>query len=88
MRRNHANTLLDNTPSLLLFSSLSTPPFRSVKLRSKQKDCLACSGKCYMNELDYVQFCGGPPINWQEKGQVVGSPDQRIYPVVCEHAQP
>ncbi|KZF26767.1 hypothetical protein L228DRAFT_243281 [Xylona heveae TC161] len=63
------------TPSLLLFSAYGSPPFRSIRLRSRRANCLACSALspesgCITKEslssgsLDYVQFCGvTKPVN-------------------------
>jgi len=52
-------------PSLLIFSSNSTNPFRMVRLRSRRPDCFACSAKAQLTResltsgsLDYVAFCG------------------------------
>ncbi|KAI9814817.1 MAG: Urmylation protein [Pycnora praestabilis] len=52
-------------PSLLLFSASGSPPFRSVRLRSRRASCQACSASASITEesvtsgsLDYVQFCG------------------------------
>lgn len=52
-------------PSLLLFAGTSNPPFRSVRMRGRRKDCFACSAESSLTleslrsgSLDYVQFCG------------------------------
>ena len=52
-------------PTLLMFSAYSTPPFRSVRLRTRRKDCAACSSQANITRhsltsgsLDYVTFCG------------------------------
>jgi adenylyltransferase and sulfurtransferase len=58
-------------PSLLLFSGTSLPPFRSVRMRGRRKDCFACSTASSLTRetltsgsLDYVQFCGvTAPLN-------------------------
>ncbi|KAH6691500.1 molybdenum cofactor synthesis protein [Plectosphaerella plurivora] len=58
-------------PSLLLFSGTSIPPFRSVRMRGRRKDCFACSAASSLTRetltsgsLDYVQFCGvTAPLN-------------------------
>lgn len=58
-------------PSLLIFSSTSISPFRSVRLRTRRPDCYACSMKAELSienlesgSLDYVAFCGEVnPIN-------------------------
>lgn len=52
------------SPSLLLFSAYSNPPFRSIKLRGKRKGCPSCSDTATITEeslksgsLDYSTFC-------------------------------
>lgn len=52
-------------PSLLLFSAYSTPPFRSIRLRSRRMNCVACSPEATITldtitsgSTDYVAFCG------------------------------
>lgn len=52
-------------PTLLMFSAYANPQFRSVRLRSRRKDCAACSGQASITKesltsgsLDYVAFCG------------------------------
>lgn len=54
-----------NEASMLLFSSNSSPPFRTIRLRSRRKDCFACSEAAGLTleslssgSLDYVLFCG------------------------------
>ncbi|KAL5526864.1 hypothetical protein ACEPAF_8591 [Sanghuangporus sanghuang] len=74
--------LHDHKPSLLIYSALAFPPFRSVKLRSRRKNCPACGeegeriGK--ISELDYVAFCGGPRPDWVERGLVTDGSRRRI----------
>ena len=53
------------SPSLLLFSAGSTPPFRSVRMRGRRPDCFACSARSTLTlealaagSLDYAEFCG------------------------------
>ena len=53
------------TPTLLLYSAYSQPPFRSVRLRGKRPDCLSCSASSTITRqslnsgsLDYEFFCG------------------------------
>ncbi|KAJ4394493.1 hypothetical protein N0V93_003711 [Gnomoniopsis smithogilvyi] len=71
-------------PTLLLFSGATpgAPSFRSVKMRSRRKDCFACGQDGEANltldtlrsgSLDYLAFCGGmsAPIK-------VLAPEQRI----------
>ncbi|EJD06485.1 uncharacterized protein FOMMEDRAFT_165272 [Fomitiporia mediterranea MF3/22] len=74
--------LHDGKPSLLVYSALASPPFRSVKLRTRRKNCPACGdegeriGK--ISELDYITFCGGPRPNWVQRGLVVNNSRRRI----------
>ncbi|TFK86712.1 hypothetical protein K466DRAFT_663574 [Polyporus arcularius HHB13444] len=74
--------LYDGKPSLLMFSALGMPPFRSVKLRSRRAACPACGvegetvGK--IEETDYVAFCGGERPDWVARGLVEGTEDSRI----------
>lgn len=71
--------------SMLLFSSNGTPPFRSVRLRSRRKGCFACSAESQLSlnslksgSLDYALFCGiGVPSNILE-------PEERISAVEYE----
>jgi adenylyltransferase and sulfurtransferase len=66
-------------PSLLIFAGMSSTPFRSVRMRSRRKDCFACSASSSLTidalrsgSLDYVQFCGlSLPVN-------VLKPEERI----------
>ncbi|KAF9533718.1 hypothetical protein CPB83DRAFT_844426 [Crepidotus variabilis] len=70
--------LHDETPALLIFSALGTPPFRSIKLRSKKESCLACGKSPRIpSSTDYVQFCGGPAPDWVSLGQSSGKANQR-----------
>ncbi|CAL1715726.1 unnamed protein product [Somion occarium] len=71
-------------PSLLIFSALSTPPFRSIKLRSRRPTCPACgdAGERIgeISETDYVAFCGGPRPDLVSRGLESGKdPDRRIH---------
>ncbi|KAF5367194.1 hypothetical protein D9758_004067 [Tetrapyrgos nigripes] len=74
--------LHDGTPSLLLFSALGIPPFRTIKLRSRKPTCPACGEEGQklgeISNIDYVQFCGGAAPDWEKSGLVEGSPDRRI----------
>ncbi|KAF9267672.1 hypothetical protein L218DRAFT_970555 [Marasmius fiardii PR-910] len=74
--------LHDGKPSLLIFSALISPPFRSIKLRSCKPTCPACGDEKQrvgeIEEIDYVQFCGGTAPDWQERGLVEGNKDERI----------
>jgi adenylyltransferase and sulfurtransferase len=54
-----------STPSLLLFSSSGPTTFRSMRMRGRRKDCLACSSTSALTLetlksglFDYLQFCG------------------------------
>ncbi|KAK0126518.1 Urmylation protein, variant 2 [Cadophora gregata] len=65
--------------TMLLFSAISNPPFRSVRLRSRRTNCFACSSSAGLSlesltsgSLDYVLFCGvTSPIN-------ILNPEERI----------
>jgi adenylyltransferase/sulfurtransferase len=58
-------------PTLLMFSAYSSPPFRSVRLRSRRADCAVCSSQATITQhsltsgsLDYIAFCGiTTPVN-------------------------
>ncbi|KAH7919367.1 hypothetical protein BV22DRAFT_1075308 [Leucogyrophana mollusca] len=74
--------LHDGKASLLLFSALTMPFFRSIKLRAKKPTCTSC-GEGGMKlgaieETDYVAFCGGLRPNWEERGLSAGHPGSRI----------
>ncbi|KAG8839503.1 Urmylation protein, partial [Serendipita sp. 405] len=75
----------NGTPSLLLFSALDLPPFRTVKIRSKRPQCPACGteteGGPKIEETDYVAFCGGRPTDWETAGMTVGENTARKYPM-------
>lgn len=66
-------------PTLHLFSAFNPQPFRSIRMRTRRKNCMACSAQASISKesllsgsLDYIQFCGvSSPIN------VLGS-DERI----------
>lgn len=50
-------------PNMLLFSAFQQPMVRTVGLRRRRKDCLACSGQVDKQAIrsgrfDYVAFCG------------------------------
>lgn len=69
-------------PSLLIFSALSNPPFRSIKLRPRRSDCVACSSTSKnlldIGQVDYVQFCGGERPDWEFRGLQDGERGMRI----------
>ncbi|KAH9028520.1 hypothetical protein EDB84DRAFT_1588903 [Lactarius hengduanensis] len=64
--------LQDGQPSLLVYSALGTPPFRSVKLRKRRATCPACGTEGQkvgtIEDIDYVQFCGGDRPDWETLG--------------------
>ena len=72
----------EGPPSLLLYSALSVPPFRHVKLRSRSQDCSACSVEAVeatpLSSYDYVAFCGGERPNWIERGLISSGNRKRI----------
>ena len=74
--------LSEGKPSLLMFSALGVPPFRSVKLRAKRPTCAACGSEGEMvgsiAETDYVALCGGQRPDWLSRGLLEGSPHTRI----------
>ena len=52
-------------PTLLIFSALSFPPFRSVRIRTRRNDCAVCSSKATVtsdtlnrDSYSYQKFCG------------------------------
>lgn len=74
--------LLDGKSSMLLFSALGVPPFRTVKLRSRKPTCPAC-GKDgekigQLEDVDYVAFCGGQRPDWEKIGLQQGDSAPRI----------
>ncbi|KAF9046269.1 hypothetical protein BJ165DRAFT_1139329 [Panaeolus papilionaceus] len=74
--------LHDNEQRLLIFSALSSSPFRSMKLGPKKATCPACGvdglkvGQ--ISETDYVQFCGGPRPDWESRGLIEGNAGSRV----------
>ncbi|KAF5375527.1 hypothetical protein D9615_009176 [Tricholomella constricta] len=82
--------LHDKKPTLLLFSALGSPQFRTIKLRSRKATCPACgtaddkSG--IIQDTDYVQFCGGPRPDWEKRGLVNGEAGARVSSKVLEAA--
>ncbi|KAI0084103.1 hypothetical protein BDY19DRAFT_898999 [Irpex rosettiformis] len=69
--------LHEGKPTLLLYSALSTNPFKSVKLRTRRPTCPACGveGQKFgtIAATDYVAFCGGPRPDWETLGLYEGS---------------
>jgi len=74
--------LHDNKASLLIYSALSTPPFRSIKLRSRRAACAVCGSDSNkvgsILSTDYVVFCGGARPDWEARGMASGIADSRI----------
>lgn len=70
----------DGNASLMLFSAMSIPPFRTIKLRARKPTCAACGVDELgaIHEADYVAFCGGPHPDWQAMGLVPGNAGDRI----------
>lgn len=70
------------SPSLLIFSAYSSPPFRSIRLRSRRANCATCSANATVTldtitsgSTDYVFFCGTTsPVS-------LLSPRERISPL-------
>jgi adenylyltransferase/sulfurtransferase len=84
----HADPCLpysDMVASLLLFSSLGSPRFRTAKLRKRNPTCPACGrvGQklSTIETTDYVQFCGGQTPDWESQG-LIARPDYRIPAMV------
>ncbi|KZT02887.1 uncharacterized protein LAESUDRAFT_729662 [Laetiporus sulphureus 93-53] len=54
--------LHDKKPTMLMYSALSTPPFRSVRLRSRRPTCHACGNERekedIIEEMNYVHSAG------------------------------
>ena len=77
----HPDASADTPPTLLMYSAYSNPLFRTVRLKGKRHDCIACSQHATITRetlqsgsLDYVAFCGArPPIN-------LLSDQERIHP--------
>ncbi|EAW12915.1 HesA/MoeB/ThiF family protein [Aspergillus clavatus NRRL 1] len=76
-------------PSLLIFSAYSTPPFRSIKIRSRRANCAVCSAEASVTvetlktgSTDYVFFCGvaGP--------ETLLRPEERITPLEFKKKHP
>lgn len=63
-RKSQQNTQLPQ-PSLLLYSATDTTPFRTVRLKGRRANCVACSHTATITpesltsgSLDYAAFCG------------------------------
>lgn len=68
------------TPFLMLYSAYNFPPWKSVKVRKRQKTCAVCGDEPTISrelvesgKIDYSEFCGSP-------SQVVLEDGQRITP--------
>ncbi|KAI0667802.1 hypothetical protein C8Q78DRAFT_1081688 [Trametes maxima] len=74
--------LHDGRPSLLMYTALSVPPFRSIKLRSRRATCPACGVEGErigaIQDTDYVAFCGGERPDWVSRGLAEGSSGDRV----------
>jgi len=72
----------DGPPSLLVYSALGSPPFRSIRLRKRRASCPACGTEGEkvgtIEDIDYVQFCGGDRPDWENLGLQPGTADSRI----------
>ena len=72
----------DKKPSLLIYSALATPPFRSIKLRPRKPTCPTCGtleeklGTIWQS--DYVHFCGDPRPDWEKHGLVMAGARARV----------
>ncbi|KAK2463486.1 hypothetical protein APHAL10511_004572 [Amanita phalloides] len=73
--------LHDMKPSLVLFSALNLPFFRTVKLRSRKSNCVACRepkiSKLF-KDTDYIQSCGGDKPDWELLGLQPGNSRNRL----------
>ncbi|KAI9307565.1 hypothetical protein BJ944DRAFT_157798 [Cunninghamella echinulata] len=68
-------------PSFLIFSALSNPIFRTMKLRNKKNNCDICSEQPKITKLiDYVEFCGSGADD-KNTSQSILKPDERITPM-------
>lgn len=76
----------ETSPSFLIFSAYSTPPFRSIRLRSRRANCAVCSATANVTvdtitsgSTDYVFFCGTTsPTPFL-------SPEERVSPSAYIH---
>ncbi|KZT02882.1 uncharacterized protein LAESUDRAFT_814944, partial [Laetiporus sulphureus 93-53] len=82
MSVNSKRELIDGKPTMLIYSALSTPPFRSIRLRSRRPICPACGNEREkvgtIEEMDHVMFCGGERPDWVGKGLMEDRPGSRI----------
>ncbi|CAO3587525.1 unnamed protein product [Absidia cylindrospora] len=87
-----ATGLHSGEPSFLIFSALSNPMFRTMKLRNKKKECSICGEHPTITQLiDYVAFCGSGADDKNTTQAVLG-PDERInvkeYHQILQQEQP
>ncbi|KZO95344.1 hypothetical protein CALVIDRAFT_516108 [Calocera viscosa TUFC12733] len=63
-------------PTLLIYSALASPMFRSLKIRPKRNDCPACGREGGARELvekgEYVALCGGMREDLEGSGKRKG----------------
>ena len=68
---------------MLMYNALTTPCFRSIKLRTRRPNCPACGTVPqservgHIKETDYVAFCGGPRPDWVGRGVVDADDTER-----------
>ncbi len=76
------SVIQEQQPALLIYSALSTTPFRSVMLRKKRPDCLACGersdARALIDQADYVEVCGSLPPDYEALGYTKSEPGHRI----------
>ena len=71
------------SPTLLLYSAYSFPPFRTIRLRGRRPNCPSCSASATINRqsftsgsLDYASFCGlTSPVNILSDGERISAPE-------------
>lgn len=68
-------------PCFVTFSALHSSPFLAIPL-AKTPTCPACGKEGErigeIQDIDYVQFCGGPAPDWEHEGMVNPGSDYRI----------
>ncbi|KZS99927.1 uncharacterized protein LAESUDRAFT_732764 [Laetiporus sulphureus 93-53] len=74
--------LHDRKSTMLIYSALSTPPFRTIRLRSRRPTCPACGNEREkvgtIEEMDYAMFCGGERPDWVSRGLIQDRSGSRI----------
>lgn len=82
-------------PSLHIFSAYSSPPFRSIKLRSRRANCAVCSAERQVTLdtlrsglTDYVFFCGSvsPEAVLTAEERIAPREYRAMYPAPTEGA--